>query len=134
MKKVLAFLGAAIYGLLISYLFWFGFLKLDDWTMTFEWKGVIISLFVISPLAIAFASFVEVLICVPIALMVKVWKHAKWLPTLFAIFYGISSLRLPWLYYEHYSAQHIVMAILMDIVTLIIFVQMLGVIWKKNNA
>lgn len=120
MKQILSFIGAAVYGLLLSYFLWFGFLHLDDWTMTFGWTGVIIFLIVCTPI-MALLSYPVTWATIPLVMLIRICRHAKWLPLVFMLFHCISSLRLPWLYYSHYTAPHIVMAVVTDIIVLVIF-------------
>lgn len=121
MKQFLYFLAAALYSLILTYFLWFGFLHLDYWAMTFGWKGTIFFIIVGVGFAVGIATFVLSALAAPLMYLIKRFRHAKWLPLLFIILGAVSSLRLPWLYYEHYTAVNIVMALSIDLLALDIF-------------
>lgn len=128
---ILKFLGASIYGIVASYLIWLLFYFITPWVMSFGWGGVIVSVIAGSLLVGAFLSICA-LVLSPMMGMIDN-TVSKIIPTLAILFYGYSSVKLPWGLELDYTLPKIILAITISGVALTVFFSALQVVWTSNS-
>lgn len=120
--KVLKFLGSIVYGAIVYYLFWLFFYWVTPYIMGLGWLGFIVYLIVGSIVLISLASILAVALQIPMTLMVKGCDAAKYPPVLFALFFGYSSVKLPWTLDMEYGFLQCLLGITLTIFILLTFV------------
>lgn len=133
--SVLKFLGAAIYGIIFSYLIWLLFYFLIPWLMGYAWTAVILFLILGTTITGILISFYSVLLS-PLTLLVNN-TVSKIIPVLAIAFYGYSTVMLPWRLNMEYSGVKIALGALLSIDVLVLFGSALYSVWSisadKNN-
>lgn len=128
---ILKFLGAALYGIISSYIIWLLFYLLTPWVMSFGWGGVIVSVLCGSILAGVFLSICT-LIFSPMLLMIDN-TPSKIIPSIAMLFHGYSSVMLPWRLDMNYGTPKIILGITVTGVALVLFITAIQVIWANRK-
>ena len=96
MKKLLCFIGSALYSVIISYLIWLLFTWITPFILSWGWLLAIIywifALGLISGLLTSISSFMSV----PLIIMVLQCKASKYLSILPLLFFGYCAIVFPW--------------------------------------
>lgn len=128
---LLKFIGSAFYGIIISYLIWLFFYWLTPWVMSFGWGGVIISVLCGTVLVGLFMS-IWPLILSPMLFLINN-TVSKIIPSTAIVFYGYSSIMLPWRLNIDYTIPKLILAVTLTGMVLIIFATALQIIWTSNK-
>ncbi len=119
--KVLKFLGSIVYGAIVYYLFWLLFYWVTPFIMNLGWGGFFGYLIGGSIVLISLASILAIALQIPLTLMVKGCDAAKFPPVIFALFFGYSSVKLPWSLDMDYGFLQYLLGISLTIYILIAF-------------
>ncbi|MDR0938513.1 MAG: hypothetical protein LBN29_04010 [Mediterranea sp.] len=132
MKKMICFLGAAVYGIVAAYLLWLVFYFLSPWLMSFGWLAVILYVIFALGLIGGLIGWIASLIWAPLLLLLRnSWPISKVIPVIALILFGISAIILPWRMDMGYSLVKIVIAISLSITALITFGSL--ILYKDND-
>ena len=116
-KKVLGFIGAAVYAAVLCLLLYLLFFWITPWFMNQSGWFVVFTWLVVMPIVgWVFVGFPSAIISFPIALMTNGVKFAKVIPTIIMLFLGFESARLPWLMDSEYTTLMVVKAITMSLI------------------
>lgn len=131
--KVLKFVGALLYGAVMYYLLWLFFYWLTPYVMSMSWGWFIAYLFIAGGAMSAFVASVAYLIGMPLVLLCRKCKAARYAPIVFGIFFGFFSVRLPWAFNMEYGVLQWILGISFTIIILIAFISLLAVPFKVNE-
>lgn len=129
--NLLKFLGAALYSIVFSHIVWVVFHFLTPWIMGYAWTAVIVFLVLGTSIIGGFIALCSVLLS-PLTKLINN-TASKIIPTLAMLFYGYSTIMLPWRLDMEYSAVKIILGGLISIDALILFGAILYFIWVGDN-
>lgn len=130
--KVLKYVGALFYSLLMYYLLWLFFYWVTPFVMGLSWKLLIVYLFIAGGLFTILTAQLSVFLCMPFALLVKGIKPPKYLPALFGLFFGYSSVKLPWIMDFEYGVLQWILALSLTGLVLKVFITFIAMPFKLN--
>lgn len=132
MKKVLQVLGSFAYAIIASYLVWLFFYWITPIAVSAGWWAILAyfaGLFIITGILVGLST----VIALPIIYLTKDNKISKWVMLPFFIFYGYSSIMLPYRLNGTFSASQWITAICLSLTALVAFAAFIGIIFKSED-
>lgn len=133
MKKILSFVGSALYGILFSYLLWLFFYLVIPHLVILSWIWLVVFFFfylTITGLVVSFGRFLYI----PLYFLSRGSIIYKIIPALALVFYGYALIILPWHLSLNGLLQHI-WAVLIDLNIATFFITFIALVFKnfENN-
>lgn len=122
MKKVLQCIGVVIASPVIGYLLWLFFYWVTPYIMGIGWGLFLLYVLLVGGLLSGVVASLTALLTAPITVLMKGNKVAKVINVIPMLFFGFSSLRLPWGLDMDYGFLQILLAVSLSITALITFV------------
>ena len=130
MKKIFQCLGAAIYSTVAGYLLWLLFHWMTPYVMGVGWMLFFLYIFVAGGLITGIIASINNLLVVPMVFLMKNNIVAKIINVLPLLFFGYSSVRLPWGLDMNYGVLQYLIGISLTITFLISFGSMIVLPFK----
>lgn len=130
MKRILCFLGSAIYGVIVGYVLWLLFGLLSAWVINWKWWAIILYIIVGNGILFGIIQSLSALLVVPLVKMGEVARHSKWLPIISLLFFGYCSAAAPW-HLHPTGFRQVVICISVCISAIEVFVPLIVGIWKN---
>lgn len=127
MKKVLQCIGVVIASPVIGYLLWLFFYWVTPYIMGIGWGLFLLYVLLVGGLLSGVVASISALLVAPITVLMKGNKVAKVINAIPMLFFGFSSLRLPWGLDMDYGFLQILLAVSLSIIALITFVGLITV-------
>lgn len=123
--KILKFAGAFLYGALMAYLMWLLFYWITPIAMLIGWGWFIVYLFVAGGFISMLVGSISYLLVIPIVKLSQGCKAAAYAPIPFLLFFGYSSVRLPWSLNMDYGVFQWVIGISLSITIVVAFISLI---------
>ena len=135
MKKVLQCLGVVIASPISGYLLWLFFYWVTPYVMGIGWGLFLLYVLFASGLLFGVVGVITTLLATPITAITTGNKVAKVIYVIPMLFFGFSSLRLPWEFDMDYGFLQILLAVSLSIIVLITFICLMAAPFavEKNN-
>lgn len=131
--NILKFLGALLYSVVVYYVMWLFFNWLTPYVMSISWGWFIVYLLIAGGAVSMFVASIASLIVIPLVLLSRECKAAKYAPVVFGLFFGFSSVRLPWLLDIEYGILQWILGVSFTSIILITFISLLVVPFKVDE-
>lgn len=122
MKKVLQCLGVVIASQISGYLLWLFFYWVTPYVMGIGWGLFSLYVLLAGGLLFGVVGIITTLLATPITALTTGNKVAKVIYVIPMLFFGFSSLRLPWGFDMDYGFLQILLAVSLSIIVLITFI------------
>lgn len=122
MKKVLQCLGVVIASPISGYLLWLFFYWVTPYVMGIGWGLFSLYVLLAGGLLFGVVGIITTLLATPITALTTGNKVAKVIYVIPMLFFGFSSLRLPWEFDMDYGFLQILLAVSLSIIVLITFI------------
>lgn len=132
MKKVLQILGSIVYALITSYLMWLFFYWITPTAMSVGWWAIL-AYFAGSFIIMGILVGLSTVIALPIIYLTKDNKISKWVMLPFFIFYGYSSIMLPYRLNGTFNVSQWITAICLSLTALVTFAAFIRIIFKSED-
>ena len=125
MKKIFKCLGTLLYSTIVGYLLWLLFYWITPYIMGVGWFLFFLYIFLAGGLISCIAASINGLLSLPMSFLVKDNIVAKVINVCPLLFFGYSSVRLPWEFDMSYGVLQYIIGISLTIIILISFVGMM---------
>lgn len=134
MKSFFKFIGSVLYGVVMSYLMWLLFYWLTPIIMSLSWGWAIIYFLIAGGAVTAFVCSITSFVALPWVLLGAKCKPARYAPIPFLLFFGFSSVRLPWLFGDNYGILQWILWASLTITILLTFGALLGMAFNHETV
>lgn len=124
---IFKFIGSLVYGAVMYYLLWLLFYWITPYVMSMSWGLFIVYLFVAGGALTMFVASVASIIGMPLVLLCRKCKVAKYAPIIFGLFFGYSAVKLPWILSMEYGVLQWILGISLTITIVITFISLMAV-------
>lgn len=128
--KILNFIGSFLYSILMYYIVWLFFYWITPYVMFMGWALFIVYLLFAGGALSLFVASLSTLLAKPLVTLCIKCKYSKYAPIIWALFFGYSSVKLPWGFKMDYSVLQWILGISLTIIILITFIALLVVPFK----
>ena len=125
MKKIFKCLGTLLYSTIVGYLLWLLFYWITPYIMGVGWLLFFLYIFLAGGIISCIAAFINRWLLVPMAFLVKNNIVANVINVCPLLFFGYSSVRLPWEFNMSYGVLQYIIGISLTIIILTSFVVMM---------
>ena len=125
MKKIFKCLGTLLYSTIVGYLLWLLFYWITPYIMGVGWLLFFLYIFLAGGLISCIAASINGLLSLPMSFLVKDNIVAKVINVCPLLFFGYSSVRLPWEFNMSYGVLQYIIGLSLTIIILISFVGMM---------
>lgn len=125
MKKIFKCLGTLLFDAIVGYLLWLLFYWITPYIMGVGWFLFFLYIFLAGGLISCIAASINGLLSLPMSFLVKDNIVAKVINVFPLLFFGYSSVRLPWEFNMSYGVLQYIIGISLTIIILISFVGMM---------
>lgn len=125
MKKIFQCLGTVAYSTIVGYLLWLLFYWITPYIMSVGWLLFFLYIFLAGGLIVGIVAFINGLLIVPTTFLMKNNIVAKVINVFPLLFFGYSSVRLPWGLDMDYGVLQYLIGISLTITILISFGSMI---------
>ena len=133
MKKIFQCLGTGLFSVVAGYLFWLFFYWITPYVMNVGWLGFFLYIFLAGGLITGIVAFINKLLLIPMVFLVKNNIAAKIINILPLLFFGYSTVRLPWGLNMDYGILQYLIGVTLTITILIAFGCMIIVPFKSDE-
>lgn len=126
-------MGSALYSIIISYVIWLAFHLVTPWLMSFGWIALIIYWIFASGVISGLIGGLSIFIFYPLDAMVRIFKHGRYIPALVLLFFGYSSVVMPWNLNITYSIVKIIMACSLSFTAATIFFSLIASLFNSKQ-
>lgn len=133
MKYILQVIGTMLYGLVSSYLIWLLFYFITPYIMGASWFVIILYVLFAGGLVTAITTSIATLLSVPNFFFMGNNKLAKIIYCIFCLFWGYSSITLPYQLDVSFGVKEWILAISISLTAFSIYISLICAAWRSED-
>ena len=127
--KMLKFMGSIVYGIIAAYLLWLLFWWLTPIFMSVGWGWFLLYIILAGGFVSIFVGSIANVLILPMFFLCNGgYKVTKYVPVPFFLFFGFSSIKLPWTLDMNFGLLQWIIAISLSILVFVTFGSLIGVL------
>ena len=128
--KILNFTAAFLYSIIMYYVVWLIFYWIIPHLMFISWGWFIAYIMVAGGAVSMFVAVLSTLLARPLVFLCKKSSASRYAPIIWALFFGYSSIKLPWRFDFDYSVLQWIIGVSLTIIIFVTFASLLYVPFK----